>query len=90
MKKVKKVLIGALSVVLLSMYSLGVCAASSSHVHVYTLYNIRQVYENTKRNCVYDKACEITTKGFFVEDICGICKYVKSRTETTTKHSVYH
>lgn len=65
-------------------------AAAQDHVHTYTFYESRLVYENTQRNCVYDAGCEITTRGYECVNICTGCGAKQYYSQTTTSHSVRH
>lgn len=71
---------------------LRVFAAKQDHVHTWTLYERRLVYQKTERNCVYDASCEITTSGYESVYICKTpqCGAKKSDSQTTTSHSVHH
>ncbi len=69
-----------------------VYAATQDHVHTYTFYDRRLVYEKTERNCVYDAGCEITTRGYECVNICSAvgCDAKQYYSQTTTSHSVHH
>lgn len=89
MKKTKKALVGLLSVMLLFMYSLGVCAACPENQHDWRIYNKQLVYEQNEI-CRLVTTCVINTKGYSIRAKCHICGQEKSYYETEVTHSKFH
>ncbi len=87
MRKVKKAMAGVLlTVALLAMSGIGVCAAEAGCDHDWRLYSKEHVYTSDVVVCEEHENCYVQKKGYFVRWICSKCKAEDSNTLTEELH----